>query len=99
MYFMSESTPKAATQLLPPTSKPLPRFKVLLHNDDKNDVEFVINTIIELTPLGQEDAFKVVMEAHETGASLVLVTHKELAELYTEQLTSKGLTATLEADA
>ena len=99
MCFMSESTPNAAPQLLPPTSKPLPRFKVLLHNDDTNDFEFVIHTIIELTPLGQEDAVRVVMEAHESGASLVLVTHKELAELYTEQLTSKGLTASLEADA
>jgi ATP-dependent Clp protease adapter protein ClpS len=33
--------------------QPLPPWKVLLHNDDKNDVLFVVTTIMELTPLNR----------------------------------------------
>jgi hypothetical protein len=29
--------------------QPLPPWKVLLHNDDKNDILFVVKTIMELT--------------------------------------------------
>ena len=36
--------------------QPLPPWKVLLHNDDKNEVPFVIKTIMELTPLNEQDA-------------------------------------------
>ena len=82
-----------------PTKKPpglLPLWKVLLHNDDKNDIFFVIGTIVELTPLNEEDAKMRTTEAHKTGVALLLVTHKERAELYQEQFQSKGLTVTIE---
>jgi ATP-dependent Clp protease adaptor protein ClpS len=74
----------------------LPPWKVLLHNDDKNDVLFVVDTIVELTPLKKQDAEIRTVEAHNSGVSLLLTTHKERAELYQEQFTSKGLTVTIE---
>jgi ATP-dependent Clp protease adaptor protein ClpS len=74
----------------------LPPWKVLLHNDDKNSVPHVIMSIIELTPLNEQDAKLRTLEAHETGVSLLLVTHKERAELYHDQFQSKGLTVTIE---
>ena len=83
----------------PPQRQNLPPFKVLLHNDDVNSYEFVVETLVELTPLSLEAAVKVTKETDEQGVGLVVVTHRELAELYHEQLTSKGLTATIEADA
>ena len=76
----------------------MPPWKVLLHNDDVNAMEFVIVTIIELTALNQQEAVLRTLEAHETGVALLLVTHKERAELYQEQFKSKGLTVTIEAD-
>jgi ATP-dependent Clp protease adapter protein ClpS len=76
--------------------QPLPPWKVLLHNDDKNTYEFVIGTIIELTPLNEQDAERRTKEAHDSGVALLLVTHKERAELYLEQFQSKGLTVTIE---
>jgi ATP-dependent Clp protease adaptor protein ClpS len=82
-----------------PKRKPpglLPPWKVLLHNDDKNAVDFVILTIMELTPLKEQDAKLRMLEAHETGVALLLVTHKERAELYKDQFQSKGLTVTIE---
>jgi ATP-dependent Clp protease adaptor protein ClpS len=82
-----------------PKKKPpgmLPPWKVLLHNDHKNDMKFVLATIVELTPLNAQDALLRMLEAHETGVALLLTTHKERAELYADQFQSKGLTVTIE---
>jgi ATP-dependent Clp protease adaptor protein ClpS len=82
-----------------PKNKPpglLPPWKVLLHNDDKNTAEFVVSSITELTPLKKPDALLRMKEAHETGVALLLVTHKERAELYKDQFESKGMTVTIE---
>ena len=75
---------------------PLPPWKVLLHNDDKNDMFFVMLTIMELTPLNEQDAKLRMLEAHETGVALLLTCHKERAELYKDQFHSKGLSVTIE---
>src|SRR5271163_4415050 len=85
---------KPAPKKSPP--KQLPPWKVLLHNDDKNPIEFVVLTIVELTPLNKEDAVQRTLEAHNNGLTLLLTTHKERAELYKDQFTSKGLTVTIE---
>jgi ATP-dependent Clp protease adaptor protein ClpS len=82
-----------------PKKKPpghLPPWKVLLHNDDKNDMKFVVDTIVDLTPLNAQDAETRTKEANDTGVALLLVTHKERAELYKDQFESKGLTVTIE---
>ncbi len=79
--------------------QPLPPWKVLLHNDDKNDMPFVIGTVVELTPLNEQEAKLRTIEAHETGVALLLVTHQERAELYMEQFASKSLIVTIEPDA
>lgn len=85
---------KAKPKSKPP--QPLPPWKVLLHNDDKNEMGFVVGAIVELTPLNEEAAVVRMIEAHKTGVALLLVTHKERAELYQEQFQSKGLTVTIE---
>lgn len=92
--------PKSAAKKAPRKTPPrqLPPWKVLLHNDDKNDFLFVIHTVMELTPLKEQDARTRTLEAHETGVALLLVTHKERAELYKEQFHSKGLTVSIEPD-
>ena len=90
--------PKRAPRTTPKQKPPqmLPPWKVLLHNDDKNDMGFVVHTIIELTTLKEQDAKLRTLEAHETGVALLLTTHKERAELYKDQFESKGLTVTIE---
>ncbi|HEY1628884.1 MAG TPA: ATP-dependent Clp protease adaptor ClpS [Tepidisphaeraceae bacterium] len=90
----TKKKPKTAPQKKPP--QPLPPWKVLLHNDDKNEFEYVITTIISLTTLNTEDAVQRTVEAHKTGVALLLTTHKERAELYKDQFQSKGLTVTIE---
>ena len=86
--------PKKNPQQKPP--QPLPPWKVLLHNDDKNEFHFVIRTVMELTPLKEQEAVDRTTEANDTGVALLLVTHKERAELYQEQFQSKGLVVTIE---
>ena len=90
--------PKRARKTTPKKKPPqqLPPWKVLLHNDDKNDFPYVIGTITQLTTLNEQDAELRAVEAHKTGVALLLATHKERAELYQEQFTSKGLVVTIE---
>jgi ATP-dependent Clp protease adaptor protein ClpS len=83
-----------APQKTPP--RMLPPFKVLLHNDDINSLDHVVETIVELTNLNEQDAKLRTEEADKTGVALLLVTHKERAELYRDQFSSKGLTVTIE---
>lgn len=79
-------------------TKELPPYRVILHNDDVNTFEHVIRSILKLTPLKEPEAVKCTIEAHETGSSLLLVTHKERAELYVEQFASLHVTVTCEPD-
>ena len=85
---------KPAPQKTPP--KVLPPWKVLLHNDDVNTPQHVVRTIVELTHLNEQAAKTRMEEADKTGVALILVTHKERAELYKDQFTSKSLTVTIE---
>ena len=80
------------TRLLPP-------YKLILHNDDVNPFEHVIETILDLTPLNEVEAVERTIEAHELGQAVLLVTHKERAELYVDQFATKNLTTTCEPDA
>jgi len=88
--------PKQLPGTKPRLPAPLPPWKVLLHNDDKNEFGFVIRTIVELTPLEETAAIERTIEAHKTGVALLLTTHKERAELYRDQFQSKSLTVTIE---
>lgn len=74
----------------------LPPWRVLLHNDDVNDMVHVVASIMEITHLEKQRAMLVMLEAHTEGVALLTVAHQELAELYKDQLTSKGLSVTIE---
>ena len=77
----------------------LPPYRVLLHNDDTNDMLFVVDKIVELTPLGIDEAVERMLEAHQAGVTLLLVTHRERAELYVDQFATFDLIATIEPEA
>ncbi|EAU71501.1 ATP-dependent Clp protease adaptor protein ClpS [Synechococcus sp. BL107] len=76
-----------------------PRYKVLLHNDPVNSMEYVMATLRQVVPqLSEQDAMAVMLEAHNTGIGLVIVCDIEPAEFYCETLKSKGLTSTIEPE-
>ena len=79
--------------------KQSPRYKVLLHNDQVNTMEYVVNTLRQVVPqLSEQDAMAAMMEAHNTGVGLVIVCDLEPAEFYSETLKAKGLTSTIEPE-
>ena len=76
-----------------------PKYKVLLHNDPVNTMEYVVTTLRQVVPiLSEQDAINVMLEAHSKGVGLVIVCDLEPAEFYSETLKSKGLTSTIEQD-
>jgi ATP-dependent Clp protease adaptor protein ClpS len=79
--------------------QPQRRYKVLLHNDPVNTMEYVVNTLRQVVPsLSEQDAMAVMLEAHNTGVGLVIVCDIEPAEFYCESLKAKGLTSTIEPE-
>ncbi len=79
--------------------KTSPRYKVLLHNDPVNTMEYVVETLRSVVPqLSEQDAIAVMLEAHKTGIGLVIICDLEPAEFYSETLNSKGLTSTIEKE-
>ena len=84
------------TRPKPPKPKRLRPWQVLLHNDEVNDMLYVVETIMELTTLDREEAVQRMVEAHRMDIALLLTTHREHAELLCEQFQSKRLKVTAE---
>lgn len=79
-----------------PKVEQLPPWKIVLHNDETNTAEYVINKVQEVTKLDEEKATKRVIEAHENGKAILLTTHKERAEHFVEMFESCKITVTME---
>ena len=76
-----------------------PKYKVLLHNDPVNSMEYVANSLREVVPqLSEQDAISIMLEAHNTGVGLVIVCDLEPAEFYSESLKSKGISSSIEKE-
>ncbi|MDY6940759.1 MAG: ATP-dependent Clp protease adapter ClpS [Cyanobacteriota bacterium] len=79
--------------------KPAPRYRVLLHNDDVNSMEFVVGILLQTVPqLTQPQAVNIMMEAHTNGMALVITCAQEHAEFYCETLKNNGLSSTIEPE-
>ncbi len=94
----TKARPQTSTQTkpAPPKLDRLPTYRVLLHNDDINEMLDVVGAILELTTLNRTRAFEAMMTAHQRGMCLLLLTHRERAELYEEQFRAKRLIVTIE---
>jgi len=76
-----------------------PKYKVLLHNDPVNSMDYVVETLRQVVPqLSEQDALNIMLETHKTGIGLVIVCDLEPAEFYSESLKAKGLTSTIEIE-
>ena len=79
--------------------KQSPRYKVLLHNDPVNTMDYVVTILRQVVPqLSEQDALNIMLETHNTGIGLVIVCDLEPAEFYSESLKAKGLTSTIESE-
>ena len=76
-----------------------PKYKVLLHNDPVNAMDYVVETLRQVVPqLSEQDAMNIMLETHNSGVGLVIVCDLEPAEFYSESLKAKGLTSTIELE-
>ena len=79
--------------------KHAPRYKVLLHNDDFNSMEYVVQVLMQTVGgMTQPQAVNIMMETHNSGVGLVITCALEHAEFYSETLCNHGLTSTIEPD-
>lgn len=90
--------PRERTSPKSPPPRCLPPWRVLLHNDDVNDMSKVVRVVRQLTHLSKEEAIARTLEADQTGVALLLITHQERAELYVEQFATYGLTVSAEPE-
>ncbi len=76
-----------------------PLYRVLLHNDEYNSMEHVVQVLMKTVPsITQPQAISIMMEAHTNGIALVITCAQEHAEFYCETLKQHGLTSTIEPE-
>ncbi len=86
-------------ELISQRTKLLPPYKVIVHNDDYNEMNYVIFALVNsVTLLTLQEAEDIMLTAHLSGRAVVTVCPKEVAEYYQERLLSYHLTATIEPD-
>ncbi len=79
--------------------KTSPKYKVLLHNDPVNTMDYVVDTLKQVVPqLSDQDALNIMLETHNNGVGIVITCDLEPAEFYSESLKAKGLTSTIELE-
>lgn len=75
----------------------IPPYRVILHNDDHNTMDHVVESLVRCVPsLTVEAAAAIMIKAHSEGKATVIECPKEAAEHYRGALESCGLTATIE---
>lgn len=75
----------------------LPRYRVMLHNDDIHAMDEVVIALVRSVPtLSIEAATAIMFEAHNTGCAQVIICPREPAEYYRERLERFALTSTIE---
>jgi ATP-dependent Clp protease adaptor protein ClpS len=80
------------------TKKKLPpMYKLMLHNDNYNRREYVVQILIKVVEnYTVDDAMLVMEEAHISGVAMVIACAQDVAEGYCENLRLNGLTASIE---
>jgi ATP-dependent Clp protease adaptor protein ClpS len=76
----------------------MPRYKVLLHNDDVNSMDHVVKALRQVFRFDLEECVRIMIEAHDKGIALCIVEPLEQAELHRDQLRSFSLVATIEPE-
>ena len=80
----------------PAASDSLPRWALLLHDDEVNEMGEVCDILCDVTPLRLGGAFAVMLQAHREGVSKIYETHREHGELLAGLLRMRGLQVSLE---
>ena len=70
--------------------KPIPRYHVLLWDDDDHSYEYVMRMLRELFGHSEEKSFELTKRVDTSGSAVVITTTKEHAELKRDQIHAYG---------
>jgi ATP-dependent Clp protease adaptor protein ClpS len=76
----------------------IPRYRVLLHNDDVNTKDHVVKVLMRVFKFEQDQCVAIMMEAHHNGVALCTIEPLEQAEFHRDQLISFSLISTIEPE-
>lgn len=72
-------------------------YKVLLFNDETHSKDYVTRILLKVVPgLSQDDASRIMIEAHTKGRAVVGIWIFEISEGYCDMLRNNGLRSDLE---
>ncbi|KAJ4801103.1 ATP-dependent Clp protease adapter protein ClpS [Rhynchospora pubera] len=74
-----------------------PPYRVILHNDDINRREYVVQVLMKVIPgMTLDTAVNIMQEAHHNGLSVVIICSQAEAEEHCRQLRRNGLLSSIE---
>ncbi|KAK4767415.1 hypothetical protein SAY87_023420 [Trapa incisa] len=93
-----ESTPGRESEFdVRKSRKTAPPYRVLLHNDNFNKREYVVQVLMKVIPgMTLDTAVNIMQEAHYNGMSVVIICAQADAEEHCMQLRGNGLLSSIE---
>jgi ATP-dependent Clp protease adaptor protein ClpS len=82
-------TPKTKTKTKPKVERPK-LWKVILLNDDYTPREFVVTVLKAVFRMNEDQAYNVMMTAHQRGACVIAVFTKDVADTKAKEATELG---------
>lgn len=77
--------------------KMAPPYRVLLHNDNYNKREYVVQVLMKVIPgMTLDNAVNIMQEAHYNGLAVVIICAQADAEEHCMQLRGNGLLSSIE---
>ncbi|KAH7569862.1 hypothetical protein JRO89_XS05G0009300 [Xanthoceras sorbifolium] len=77
--------------------KTSPPYRVMLHNDNFNKREYVVQVLMKVIPgMTLDNAVNIMQEAHYNGLSVVIICSQADAEEHCMQLRGNGLLSSIE---
>lgn len=77
--------------------KTAPPYRVLLHNDNFNKREYVVQVLMKVIPgMTLDNAVNIMQEAHHNGLAVVIICTQADAEEHCMQLRGNGLLSSIE---
>ena len=86
---MGNTVVKPRTKVKPKTQRPK-LWKVILLNDDYTPREFVVQVLKAVFRMNEDQAYNVMMTAHQRGACVIAVFTKDVADTKAKEATELG---------
>ena len=79
---LTQTRPEVETEeLIRQRAKLFPPYRVVLFNDDYNDMDYVVLVLLHtINNLSRQEANRIMLTAHLQGSAIVVVCPKETAE-------------------